>query len=62
MEENNMPNSAEEELKALHTTIAEIKRQMNDCVNVKHYEALQTKLNEFEEMRIELLKKMEVEI
>ena len=59
---NNMPNSAEEELKALHITIAEIKRQMKDCVNVKHYEALQEKLNEFEEMRIELLKKMEVEL
>lgn len=57
-----MPNCAEMELKAIHSSIAEIKRQMKDCVNVKHYEALQEQLNEFEEMRLELLKKMEVEI
>jgi len=57
-----LPNQAEMELKAIHTTIAEIKRQMKDCVNVKHYEALQEKLEEFEAMRMELLKKMEVEI
>ncbi len=57
-----MPNQMELELKAIHTTIAEIKRQMKDCVNVKHYEALQEKLNEFEEMRLNLLKDMEVEL
>ena len=57
-----MPNSAEMELRALHNTIAEIKRKMQDCVNVKHYEELQKQLNEFEQMRIELLKKMEVEL
>jgi|GEM_PF-7070405 len=57
-----MPNSAEMELRALHNTIAEIKRQMQDCVNVKHYEELQKQLNEFEQMRIDLLKKMEVEL
>jgi len=57
-----MPNSAEEELRALHSTIAQIKREMNNCVNVKHYEALEQKLKEFEKMRIELLKKMEVEL
>ena len=62
MEVNQMPNKAEMELKAIHTTIAEIKRQMKDCANIKHYEALQEKLDEFEEMRMELLKKMEVEI
>lgn len=57
-----MPNQMELELQAIHTTIAEIKRQMKDCVNVKHYEALQEKLNEFEEMRLNLLKDMEVEL
>ena len=57
-----MPNSLERELNAIHTTIAEIKRQMNDCANIKHYEALQEKLEEFEAMRIELLKQMEVEL
>ena len=57
-----MPNSLEMELRAIHATIAEIKRQMNDCVNVKHYEELQKKLKEFEEMRLELLKQMEVEL
>lgn len=57
-----MPNSAEMELRAIHSSIAEIKRKMNTCVNVKHYEYLQTQLNEFEEMRLELIKKMEVEI
>ena len=57
-----MPNQLELELTAIHSTIAEIKRQMNDCVNVKHYEALQKKLNEFEEMRLELLKAMAVEL
>lgn len=57
-----MPNQLEEELKAIHSTIAEIKRQMEECVNVKHYEALQSKLEEFENMRLELLKQMEVEI
>ena len=57
-----MPNQLELELRAIHTTIAEIKRQMKDCVNVTHYEALQEKLNEFEEMRLNLLKNMEVEL
>ena len=57
-----MPNQMELELQAIHTTIAEIKRQMKDCVNVNHYEALQEKLNEFEEMRLNLLKDMEVEL
>lgn len=57
-----MPNSAEMELRALHNTIAEIKRKMQDCVNVKHYEELQKQLNEFEEMRLELIKKMEIEL
>ena len=57
-----MPNSAEMELRAIHSSIAEIKRKMDDCVNVKHYEELQKQLEEFEQMRLELLKKMEVEI
>ena len=57
-----MPNSLEEELRAIHSSIAEIKRQMAECINVKHYEALQEKLREYEEARIELLKLMEVEL
>ena len=57
-----MPNQLEEELKAIHSSIAEIRRKMNDCVNVKHYQELEKQLNEFEEMRLELLKQMEVEI
>lgn len=35
---------------------------MNDSVNVKHYELLQHKLSEFEKVRDELLKQMEVEL
>ncbi len=52
----------EEQLKAIHSSIAEIKRQMKNSVNVKHYELLQHKLNEFEKARDELLKQMEVEL
>lgn len=57
-----LPNSLEEQLRAVHSSIAEIKRQMNDSVNVKHYEALQEQLIEYEKVRDELLKQMEVEI
>lgn len=57
-----MPNQLEEELKAIHITIAEIKRQMMECVNVNHYAELQKQLGEFEDKRLELLKLMEVEI
>ncbi len=52
----------EEQLKAVQSSIAEIKRKMDDCVNVKHYEILQDKLKEYEEARLELLKLMEVEL
>ena len=52
----------EEQLKAIQFSIAEIERQMNDCVNVKHYELLQHKLDEFEKARMELLEQMEVEL
>ena len=55
-------NQLEEQLRAVHSSIAEIKRQMNDSVNVKHYEALQEQLIEYEKVRDELLKQMEVEI
>ena len=57
-----MPNQLERELSAIHSSIAEIKRKMKECVNVKHYEALQKELEEFEKMRLELLKQMEVEL
>ena len=52
----------EEQLKAIQFSIGEIKKQMNDCVNVKHYELLQEKLNEYEQERMKLLKHMEVEL
>ena len=57
-----LPNSLEEQLRAVHSSIAEIKRQMNDSVNVKHYEELQEKLVEYENVREELLRQMEVEL
>lgn len=57
-----LPNNLEEQLRAVHSSIAEIKRQMNDCVNVKHYEVLQEQLVEYEKARDELLRQMEVEL
>lgn len=57
-----MPNSAEEELRALHSTIGQIKRTMKHCKNEETYKKLEAQLNEFEEMRVKLLKKMEVKI
>ena len=57
-----LPNSLEEQLRAVHSSIAEIKRQMNDSVNVKHYEELQEQLVEYENVREELLRQMEVEL
>lgn len=56
-----MPNQLEMQLQAIHSSIAEIKKQMNECVNVKHYETLQKQLQAYEEARLELLKIMEVE-
>lgn len=52
----------EEQLKAIHSSIAEIKRQMEDCVNVKHYAVLQDLLKEYEQARDDLLKQMEAEL
>lgn len=57
-----MPNQLESELRAIHSSIAEIKKQMEDCVNIKHYLELEKRLGEFEDMRLELLKQMEVEL
>lgn len=57
-----MPNQLELELKAIHNTIAELKRKRNETVNVKHYEFLTQQIQEFEEKRLELLKQMEVEL
>lgn len=56
-----MPNTLEHQLKAIHTSIAETKKQMEECVNVRHYETLQKQLQAYEEARLELLKLMEVE-
>ena len=57
-----MPNQLEQELKAIHCTIAEIERKQKDCVNVDRYEELENLKKEFEDKRLELLKLMEVEI
>lgn len=57
-----MPNQLERELQAIHSSIAEIKRQMMDCVNVNHYAELEKKLAEYEEARLKLLNEMEVEL
>ena len=51
-----MPNRLEMELKAVQVSIAEIKRQMKDCVNVKHYEKMQTALELYYEEEERLLK------
>lgn len=53
-----MPNQLERELFAIHSSIAEIKRQMADCVNVKHYEEYEKQLEELEKARLELLEQM----
>ena len=57
-----MPNQLELELRAIHSSIAEIKRQMIECVNVNHYEKLQKQLNEFEEKRLKLLNQMGIDV
>lgn len=56
-----MPNQLELQLKAIHTSIAETKKQIRESVNVKHYEELQKQLQAYEQARLELLKLMEVE-
>ena len=57
-----MPNQLERELSAIHSSIAELKRRMVDCVNVNHYAELEKQIDELEEKRIKLLNEMEVEL
>lgn len=57
-----MPNSLEERLRAVHSSIAQTKRDIDLSTSLKEYDALQVKLALLEEQRLELLEKMEVEI
>lgn len=57
-----MPNSLEEELRALHSSIAQTKRDIDLSTSVEQYDRLQVKLKLLEEERLKLLNKMEVEL
>ena len=57
-----MPNSLEEELRAIHSSIAQTKRDIDLSTSVEQYDRLQVKLKLLEEERLKLLKKMEVEL
>ena len=57
-----MPNSLEEELRAIHSSIAQTKRDIDLSTSVEQYDRLQVKLKLLEEERLELLNKMEVEL
>ena len=50
-----MPTRIEAELRAVQQSIAEIKRQMKETVNVKHYEKMQKALELFYEEEERLL-------
>lgn len=57
-----MPNSMEEELRAIHSSIAQTKRDIDLSTSVEQYDRLQVKLKLLEEERLKLLNKMEVEL
>lgn len=57
-----MPNSLEEKLRAIHSSIAQTKRDIDLSTSVEQYDRLQIKLALLEEERLELLNKMEVEL
>lgn len=57
-----MPNSLEEELRAIHSSIAQTKRDIDLSTSVEQYDRLQVKLKLLEEERLKLLNKMEVEL
>ena len=57
-----MPNSLEEKLRAIHSSIAQTKRDIDLSTSVEQYDRLQVKLALLEEERLELLNKMEVEL
>ncbi len=50
-----MPNKLEMELQAVQQSIAEVKRQMKETVNVKHYEKMQKALEMYYEEEERLL-------
>lgn len=54
-----MPTRLEAELRAVQTSIAEIKRQMKDCVNVEHYEKMNKALERYYEEEERLLLELE---
>ena len=49
-----MPTRLEQELRAVQSSIAEVERQMKDCVNVEHHNKMQKALEMYhkEEERI----------
>ena len=59
-----MPTKLEAELRAVQTSIAEVKRQMKETVNVKHYEkmekALEMYYKEEERLLFEINRKEEL--
>lgn len=57
-----MPNQLEEELKAVHSTIAVIKRELKTEDHPLQKKFLKDCLCSFEEKRVELLKNMGVEL
>ena len=57
-----MPNSLEEELRAIHSSIAQTKRDIDLSTSAEQYDRLQVKLKLLEEERLKLLNKMEVEL
>ena len=50
-----MPNKLETELRAVQHSIAEVKRQMKETVNVKHYENMVKALEMYHEEEERLL-------
>lgn len=57
-----MPNSLEEKLRAIHSSIAQTKRDIDLSTSVEQYDRLQIKLALLEEQRLKLLEQLEVEI
>lgn len=57
-----MPNSLEERLRAVHSSIAQTKRDIDLSTSVEQYDSLQIKLALLEEQRLKLLEQLEVEI
>lgn len=56
---NTLPNQLEMQLKAVQTSIAEVKRQMKDTCNVNHYEKMKAILEEYYKEEERLLLEIE---